>query len=141
MTCAHVLKEAEGDRVSIKLPNGGQANATIKKQNRNLDLALLELDQDIPAIALATEPPKSGDAVTAIGNRLGKHQTETDGTVRSAEPNQSIKVNPTLLNSGNSGGPVVNAKGELVGIAKAVSKKDGALIPLAIVQEYFLNQP
>jgi len=140
ITCAHVVNDAMGDRVTVKLPNGESASATIKKQNRNLDLALLELDQDIPAIALAPMPPNPGEAVTAIGNRLGKHQTKTEGTVLSAEPNRPIKVNPALLDSGNSGGPVVNAKGELVGIAKAVSKKDGALIPLKIVQEYFLDK-
>ena len=140
VTCAHVVNRVVDGKVTVKLPNGGQATAIIKKQNRNLDLALLELDQDIPAITLAPELPKPGEAVTAIGNRLGQHQTKTEGTVLSAEPNRQIKVNLALLDSGNSGGPVVNAKGELIGIAKAVSKKDGALIPLTIVQEYFLNK-
>ncbi|HEY9909626.1 MAG TPA: trypsin-like peptidase domain-containing protein [Thermosynechococcaceae cyanobacterium] len=140
VTCAHVVDRVVDGKITVKLPNGGQATAIIKKQNRNLDLALLELDQDIPAIALAPELPKPGEAVTAIGNRFGKHQTKTEGTVLSAEPNRPVRVNPDLLKPGNSGGPVVNTKGELIGIAKAVSEKDGVLVPTAIVQEYFLNK-
>ena len=140
VTCAHVVDGVVSGRMEVKMPDGSIASATVKKINKNLDLALLELDRDLPPIALATELPKPGEKATSIGNRLGKHQTKTEGTVLSAKPDSRISVDPHLLDSGNSGGPVVNAKGELIGIAKAVSKKDGQLIPLAIVQEYFLNK-
>lgn len=136
VTCAHVLKEAEGDRVTVKLPNGGQASATIKKQNRDLDLALLELDQDIPAIALATELPKLGDAVTSIGNRFGKPGTKTEGKVIRAEPNTAIKTESNLLQPGNSGGAIVNERGQLIGIGWQTSNRNSLSIPLSVVQEF-----
>ena len=92
VTCAHVVDRAVAGKVTVKLPNGESASATVKQQSNNFDLALLELDRDLPAIALATELPKPGDKATAIGNRFGKHQTKTEGTVLSAEPNRPGSV-------------------------------------------------
>ena len=135
VTNAHVVKEA-GERVAVKLPNGESASALIKAQNNNLDLALLELDRDIPAIALATIAPRPGDRVSSIGNRFGKPGTKTEGKVLSAEPNRPARADSNLLHPGNSGGAVVNDRGELIGMGWRTSPKNSLAIPTSVVQEF-----
>lgn len=106
--------------------------------DRKRDLALIELDRipegSVP-IALATESVKPGESVESIGN---PGTTEalwvySSGTVRSVykkafstgagEHDFKVVETQAPINSGDSGGPVVNAQGELIAIAQAISPK------------------
>jgi serine protease Do len=106
--------------------------------DRKRDLALIELDrlpEDVSAITLAADSIGPGEDVQSIGN-AGTSEALwvfTSGTVRSVYKKQfrtgsgehdfMVVETQSPINSGDSGGPVVNNKGELVAIAQAVSPK------------------
>lgn len=131
LTNDHVIDKAE--RVDVTLFDGATLRATVVGRDPVTDLALLKLDKegDYPAIPLGdSDQLRVGEWVCAIGNplRLYDH-TVTVGVV-------SFKgrtlFNPSFdnyiqtdaaINVGNSGGPLLNARGEAVGIATAVSQQ------------------
>jgi serine protease Do len=93
------------------------------------DLALLELPADapMPGLGLAAEPAVMGEWLLVLGRPFGTRITATMGIV-SATPG-TIAATPELLariqihaavNPGNSGGPVINLKGEVIGVASAL---------------------
>jgi serine protease DegS len=99
------------------------------------ELALLKIDlPDLPEIRLGrSDTLQVGDVVLAIGNSLGLSQTVTMGIV-SATGRAELDIAPfedfiqtdAAINVGNSGGALVNARGELVGINTAVISNVGA---------------
>lgn len=106
--------------------------------DRKRDLALIELDR-IPkgmnAITLADASVSTGEAVQSIGNSGSTEAlwVYTSGTVRSVYPKQfrtgvgehdfTVVETQSPINPGDSGGPVVNSKGELVAICQSLSPK------------------
>lgn len=106
--------------------------------DRKRDLALIELERlpaGTPEIALAESSPGPGENVQSIGNpgSSGALWVFTSGTVRSVYQKQfstevgehdfMVVETQSPINSGDSGGPVVNSKGELVAISQAISPK------------------
>ena len=106
------------------------------------DLALLEVidrDEITPHLTFAKEQPKTGEDVFAMGHPMGMAWTVTKGIVSSTDRfarHPFIKAIQTdaAINVGNSGGPLLNMKGEIVGLnALIISKvKENAGIGLAI---------
>jgi len=161
MTNAHVVSNAR--RVQVVLPGlpgaeagvrtivkgrGRTVDATIVGVAREIDLALLKVDEDaLPALPLADyDAVRQGELVFAFGSPEGLKNSVTMGVVsavaRQADPDSPLVYVQTdaPINHGNSGGPLVNVNGELVGIntfivsASGGSQGLGFAIPSALVQ-------
>jgi serine protease DegS/serine protease DegQ len=127
LTNNHVI--AAADDVQVLLYDGRVASAHLVGSDEETDLAVLKVDaSNLPAIHIAdpTRKPRVGDVVLAIGNPFGIGQTVTMGIVSAigrqlnlSSPESFIQTD-AAINFGNSGGALVNANGELVGINTAL---------------------
>ena len=123
----HVIRGA--DRIRVQLADGRVAAATVVGADADTELALLRIEApNLPSIKLGrSDNLKVGDVVLAIGNSLGLSQTVTMGIVSATGRGQlgvttfeDFIQTDAAINVGNSGGALVNAAGELVGINTAV---------------------
>jgi len=133
MTNYHVIEEA--DKVVIQLADDNhEYEATIVGTDPQTDLALLKIDarRPLPHIPLGdSERLRVGEWVVAIGNPLAYDHTVTVGVVSAkGRKLQGLSRDVSLdnyiqtdaaINRGNSGGPLLNLKGEAVGINSAIS--------------------
>jgi serine protease DegS/serine protease DegQ len=122
ITNNHVIQGAE--EIETVLYDGRTTQARVIGSDAETDLAVLKIDApNLPAIAIADKTPLNvGDVVLAIGNPFGLSRTVTMGIVsalgrqlRRATYEDFIQTD-AAINEGNSGGALVNAYGELVGI-------------------------
>ncbi|WEN14564.1 trypsin-like peptidase domain-containing protein [Rhodanobacter sp. AS-Z3] len=121
LTNNHVIAHAAD--IQVLLYDGRIAKASLVGADEESDLAVLKIDaSNPPVIPIATQPPRPGDVVLAIGNPLGLNQTVTMGIVsaigrqlNSSSAEDFIQTD-AAINLGNSGGALVNAEGQLVGI-------------------------
>jgi serine protease DegS/serine protease DegQ len=123
LTNNHVI--ANADDIQLLLYDGRVAKARVVGSDDETDLAVLKVDAgNLPAIHMtdADRRPRVGDVVLAIGNPFGIGQTVTMGIVSAIgrQLNLSSLENfiqtDAAINFGNSGGALVNAHGDLVGI-------------------------
>jgi len=148
ITNHHVIEKAE--LIRVLLADGRIADAKVVGRDPDTDLALLQLDlkKDLPVMPLGhSDRLRTGDIVLAIGNPVGLSQTVTQGIV-SATGRAQLGVatfenfiqTDAPINVGNSGGALINANGELVGINTAVLAKNlgvegiGFAIPVNLVR-------
>ena len=105
----------------------------------NTDLAVLkiETDENLPYISFGdSESSKIGEWVLAVGNPFNLNSTVTAGIISaksrdlndSDQKNQSFIQTDAAVNMGNSGGALVNTKGELIGINTAISSISGGFV-------------
>ena len=115
---------------------------SIVRVNSALDLALLEVPADLPALKIAEAEPDPGDPVMVVGSPLGLEGSVTTGVVSSIREEEGVREIQfsAPVNPGNSGGPVVDSFGDVIGVA--VSKFVGLevegvsfAIPAAVVCE------
>ena len=120
VTAAH-LAENIGAQATIT-SSGGRQPVQVVTIRKDDDLALLEVKHGLPPLTLAATLPRVGEWILVLGNPFGAGLVATAGIV-SAAPG-AIAANPELIrriqinaavNPGNSGGPVVNLAGEVVG--------------------------
>lgn len=125
LTNNHVI--ARSNDIQVLLYDGRIATARLVGGDEDTDLAVLKIDAgDLPTMKLDEAPPVNvGDVVLAIGNPIGLGKTVTMG-IASAIGRQldqwayeEFIQTDAAINSGNSGGALVNARGELVGINTA----------------------
>jgi serine peptidase DegS len=123
----HVIRDA--DQIRVQLADGRVAVPKLVGADPDTELALLRIDlPDLPQIELGrSDRLEVGEVVLAIGNSLGLSQTVTMGIVSATGRGQLGVANfenfiqtDAAINVGNSGGALVNARGELVGINTAV---------------------
>jgi serine peptidase DegS len=122
----HVI--AGADQIRVQLADGRIATPTLVGTDPETELALLKIDlPDLPEIRLGrSDTLQVGDVVLAIGNSLGLSQTVTMGIVSATGRGLRVTTfedfiqTDAAINLGNSGGALVNARGELVGINTAV---------------------
>lgn len=126
LTNFHVI--ANADNILVGLSDGRVTKASVVGADRETDLAVLKIDgTDLPAAQIADAQAQAvGDVVLAIGNPYGIGQTVTLGIISAKGRNQlslsryeDFIQTDAAINSGNSGGALVNARGELVGINTA----------------------
>lgn len=128
VTAAHVVKPLHSKPVITW--NEKQWPARIIRVDAEMDLALLELETDAPmpglTLSMRAVPPRAGEWIIVLGCPFGARATATVGIV-SAEPGAVLEPAAlrTLLqlnaavNPGNSGGPVMNLEGQVIGVANA----------------------
>jgi len=134
ITNAHVVNGAS--QIQVELRDGRVAPARIVGADPDTDLAVLEVAlKNPPVIRLGrSDTLQVGEPVLAIGNPMGLGQTVTSGIV-SAKGRSRLGVSTfesfiqtdAAINTGNSGGALVNARGELIGINTAIlARSDGS---------------
>ena len=143
VTNAHVVDGAE--TATVALASGERLRAQVRARDEVSDLALLEVDrQGLPAIEWRDELPRPGETAIALGNPLGFENTVTAGIVSGL--GRSVPTAPgsprlvgliqtdAAISPGNSGGPLVDAQGRMIGINVAyIPPQTGAVsIGLAI---------
>ena len=131
ITNAHVV--AGADELTVVLSDGTEMPATVVGSDELLDVAILNLDlpagESVPGVATFGDSSslRPGDEVVAIGNALGEFpNTVSEGTVNATDrsfPNEGglttwIQHDAEIWH-GNSGGPLLNLRGEVVGINTA----------------------
>lgn len=147
VTNHHVI--ANADSIKVQLADGRVADAHIVGRDPDTDLAVLSVDlKPLPVAPLGrSDKLQVGDVVLAIGNPLGLSQTVTHGIV-SATGRQQLGLasfedfiqTDAAVNFGNSGGALVDANGDLVGINTAIVAKNlgvegiGFAIPVNMVR-------
>ena len=135
LTNQHVVEAA--DEIEVALSDGKKLAAKVVGSDPETDLAVLHVEIDsLPAITLAqADELRVGDVVLAIGNPLGVGQTVTMGIV-SALHRTGLRINTfenfiqtdAAINQGNSGGALIDASGNLVGINTAILSQSGGSI-------------
>ena len=127
VTNQHVI--AGADSIRVQLVDGRIADATIVGQDPDTDLAILDLKiGNVPIMPLGrSDTLRVGDIVLAIGNPYGVGQTVTQGIVSATGRGQlglatfeNFIQTDAAINLGNSGGALIDAHGDLVGINTAV---------------------
>jgi len=131
MTNAHVVSGA--DQVSIRLSDASTLPATISGADTIYDIAVVKVDRTLPAATFNLEPVQVGEPVAAFGAPLGLYGTVTVGIVSAvARPVTagdgsgetsivSAVQTDAAVNPGNSGGPLVNVDGEVVGVNSSIA--------------------
>ncbi|GAI86668.1 unnamed protein product, partial [marine sediment metagenome] len=128
VTNNHMVENAE--KVTVTTHNEKEYKAKIVGTDPNTDLALLKVDdKNLPFAELGdSEKLRVGEWVLAIGNPWGFEHTVTAGIVSSkgrqlgipGVPYQDYIQTDAAINRGNSGGPLVNMKGEVIGITSNI---------------------
>lgn len=132
VTNNHVVQDA--DEITVKLNDKKEYKGRIIGNDKTTDLALIKIEADgLPAIKIGdSDKLKIGEWVLAVGNPFNLTSTVTAGIVsaksRSLNANdvESFIQTDAAINSGNSGGALVNAKGELVGINAMLYSQTGS---------------
>ncbi|MDN2662944.1 outer membrane-stress sensor serine endopeptidase DegS [Psychromonas sp. 14N.309.X.WAT.B.A12] len=123
LTNHHVI--AQADQILIALQDGRLFTANIIGSDVITDLAVLQIDgENLPVMPQNAEySPEIGDVVLAIGNPYNLGQTITQGVISatgrggmSSTGRQDFIQTDAAINEGNSGGALINSRGELVGI-------------------------
>ena len=135
LTNNHVVEAA--DEIEVSLPDGNRMLAQVVGTDPETDLAVLRVKADkLPAITFGvSDALRVGDVVLAIGNPLGIGQTVTAGIV-SAVNRSGLGINvfenfiqtDAAINQGNSGGALIDIRGNLVGINTAIVSQSGGSI-------------
>lgn len=134
VTNNHVVEGA--DELTVTLNDNKEFSARIVGTDKSTDLALIKIDgKNLPAIAIASsDDVKVGEWVLAIGNPLGLNNTVTAGIISAKARTlgasqtgiESFIQTDAAINAGNSGGALVNTKGELVGINAMLYSQTGS---------------
>nr|XP_004669031.2 serine protease HTRA4 [Jaculus jaculus] len=127
VTNAHVLTNQQ--RIQVELQSGAQYKATVKEIDHKLDLALIKIEPntDLPILLLGRSSDlRAGEFVVALGSPFSLQNTVTAGIVSStqregkelglADSDMDYIQTDAIINHGNSGGPLVNLDGDVIGI-------------------------
>lgn len=121
LTAAHVVDGHNGN-VEIQTRGGPKIAASIIRVNRRTDVAVLKTNSgsDYPCVSIRSEPATTGEDLFAIGSPLGNELsfTLTRGVVSGVRKIDDISLVQTdaSINRGNSGGPLLDSKGKLLGV-------------------------
>jgi len=135
VTNNHVIDGA--DEIEVVFDDGTRIPAELKGTDTKTDLALLEIkgDGEFPFVVFGdAEAARVGDWVVAIGNPFGLGGTTTKGIIsargrdiRSGPLDDFIQIDAPI-NRGNSGGPLFNTRGEVIGINSAIFSPNGGSV-------------
>ncbi|MFT5806207.1 MAG: Do/DeqQ family serine protease [Moritella dasanensis] len=132
LTNNHVI--ADADKIQVMLKDGHEYEAKLIGADKSSDIALLQITaKNLTEIKFAnSDKLRVGDFTIAIGNPFGLGQTVTSGIVSALgrtglqlENLENFIQTDAAINSGNSGGALVNLRGELIGINTAILGPNG----------------
>lgn len=136
LTNNHVIDGA--DKVQIEMNDRRSLEAKVVGADKLSDLAVLKIDaKDLPYLSLGdSDKVRVGDIVLAIGNPLGLGQTVTAGIISAKGRRTGLSdgsfedflQTDAPINQGNSGGPLINVNGELIGINSQILSPSGGNI-------------
>ena len=137
LTNAHVA--ADATEITVKLTDKREFDARVIGVDRRTDIAVLKIEaKDLPAVRIGdAEHLKVGEWVAAIGSPFGFENTVTSGIVsakaRSLPDENYVPFIQTdvAVNPGNSGGPLFNMNGEVVGINSQIFSRSGGYMGLS----------
>ncbi len=133
LTNYHVVENMSG--IMVKLQTGEQLRGTVIGSDEETDLAVIRVSagRDLPAVNFGnSDDMQVGDWVLAIGSPFGLEQTVTAGIIstkeRQTDPGASFRrfiQTDAAINRGNSGGPLVNMRGEVIGVNSQIATSTG----------------
>jgi serine protease Do len=137
VTNAHVVDDAS--EVTVKLTDRREFTAKVIGQDKRTDIALIKIDaHNLPALDLSSPPPvKKGEWVIAIGSPFGFENSVSAGIVsglhRALPGGQMTPFIQTdvAVNPGNSGGPLLNTAGQVVGVNSQIYSRSGGFMGLS----------
>jgi len=145
ITNAHV---ARARQISLQLWDGREFDATVASRDPHRDLAVLRIDAtNLPAALVAdSSQVRPGELAVAIGNPLGFVGALTTGVIHAVGPlrglgSQSWVQADVRLAPGNSGGPLANAHGRVIGINTMVAGGLALAIPSNVVLDFLSAGP
>lgn len=137
VTSAHVVENMT--EVSVTLNDGTVVAGRVRGRDPKTDLAVIRVDvESLPPVTVGdSDKAEIGDPVLAVGNPFGLGNTVTAGIVSARS--RDIQVGPyddfiqtdAAINRGNSGGPLFNAAGELIGVNTAIFSPSGGSVGIA----------
>ena len=143
VTNDHVVR---GDRAAVELSDGRCLDARVLARDRDNDLALLRVPaHSLPAAPLGdSQSLRVGELIVAVGHPWGVRETATLGIVSATgvgawtgRTRRDVLQADVALAPGNSGGPLVNVRGEVVGIASMILSPGIALaVPAHIARRF-----
>lgn len=145
VTCAHVVKNSR--KIFVGLNDGSKLEAKKLYANSEADIAFLQVQaKDLPHFKLANAKTAVmlGEPVLVAGNAFGMGKTSVFSGIISfinrVIDGKVVLQSNVNINVGNSGGPMVNAMGEMIGMAFAIPSRAGGLaffIPSAMINHYY----
>ena len=151
LTNSHVIANGNAKEIKVLFENGDQVNGKALWFDQTLDLAVVKVDiTGLPAMELGdSDALQVGELAIAIGNPLGLdfQRTVTSGIISGLNRSVAVDRNTVLdnliqtdasINRGNSGGPLLNSKGQVVGINTAKTSSGEGLgfsIPINATKE------
>lgn len=148
VTNNHVI--ADADEVNVILHDNTTIKAEIVGRDSKTDLALLRIKPVKPLVAVKfgdSDEIRVGDWVLAIGNPFGLGGTVTSGIISArqrdinAGPYDDFLQTDAAINRGNSGGPMFNMKGEVIGINTAIYSPSGGSVGIGFAVPSALAKP
>jgi serine protease Do len=137
VTNNHVVQDAE--KVTVIFDDGEEREAKIVGVDERTDLAVVKVDgvDDLPFVTLAEDDVRVGEWVVAVGNPFGLGGTVTAGIISARGRDIAGSAYGDFLqidaavNTGNSGGPAFNLKGEVIGVNTAIFSPNGGNVGIA----------
>ncbi len=133
LTNAHVVQGAA--RITVKIDSGEEFAATVLGSDDETDIAVLKIDarRDLPSLQFGdSEKAEVGDWVLAIGSPFGLAKSVTAGIISQKQREtpystsfQRFIQTDAAVNRGNSGGPLVNLDGDVVGVNSQIATSTG----------------
>lgn len=147
LTNNHVIRNARGGVVSVSTNAGKRYTGQVIATDAANDLALVRLNTSDRFPTVPISNPKNiqvGQRVFAIGSPFGLSGTLTTGILSRIGRNGDLQTD-AALNPGNSGGPLLNSRGELIGVNKAILSTGGGNIGIGfatsvVIAKDFIEQ-
>jgi serine protease Do len=144
VTNDHVVRNRT---VSVETSDGRQFQATVKARNAQRDLAALEVKaKDLPDAAKGhAERLRVGELVFALGNPVGITGAIATGVIHALGPVEGLEYQSWIqadvrLAPGNSGGPLADARGRVIGINSMISRGLGLAVPLDSIERFLRGE-
>ena len=148
VTNHHVIDGA--DEILVRLQDDRELQAEVVGRDPKTDLAVLRVESDEPLPFLEfgeSDKTRVGDWVIAIGNPFGFASTVTAGIVSArkrdirAGPYDDFIQTDAAINKGNSGGPMLNLDGEVIGVNTAITSPSGGSVGIGFAVPASLAAP
>jgi S1-C subfamily serine protease len=136
LTAAHVV--ANATKIIVEFKDGTKLSARNKRVDRTADVALIQLERPVPSVPPAklgdSDKVRIGEEIFIIGSPLGLSHSVSKGIIsgRHTEYNESnhhrameFFQTDAAINKGNSGGPMFNMQGEVIGIVSSILSFSG----------------